>query len=159
MDRLANALVGSAAADIALHGFVDVFVAGLGFFGEQRGGLHDLAALAVAALSDIAFAPGDLHGMFALGVEAFDGGDFLAFDGGHWRNATALGLAIDVDGACAAESCAASEFGAGHVEEISHVPKHWHLRVSVELTVDSIDLELDHDLSGLLFSGLLHREG
>ena len=145
MDRFANTLIGSAAADVALHGLVDVFVAGLGFFGEQRGGLHDLATLAVAALGDIAFAPGFLNGVIALGVEAFDRGDFLAYDGGHGSDATALGFAVDVDGACAAESCAASEFGAGHVEKISHVPQHWHLRVTVELTVDSIDLELDHD--------------
>ena len=51
---------------------------GLGVFLQQRGGLHDLAALAVAALGDVVFLPGDLARMRAGGAEAFDGGDLLA---------------------------------------------------------------------------------
>ena len=114
---------------------------------QKRRRLHDLAALAVAALRDIAFAPSLLNRMFALGVKAFDCSDFLARNGAHRCDATALGFAINVHRAGTAEPRTASEFGTRHVEEIPHIPEHWHLWVTVELPVDSIDLQLDHDFS------------
>src|SRR5688572_27047680 len=45
--------IGAAAADVAGHGGVDVGVTGLAIGLEQRGGAHDLAALAIAALDDV----------------------------------------------------------------------------------------------------------
>ena len=53
--------VGAAAADVARHGLIDLLVGGLGGLGEQRGGLHDLTALAVAALGHVVRPPGLLH--------------------------------------------------------------------------------------------------
>src|SRR5580693_10591089 len=99
MNGFANALVGTAAADVAAHGVVNVGVGGLGFFGEQGYGGHDLPGLAVAALGNVFFHPGLLDGMAAIGGEAFDGGDFFARDAGDRGDAGTRGFAVDVHGA------------------------------------------------------------
>src|ERR1700760_3120621 len=107
-DRGVDALVATAAADIAEHGVVDLGLGRRGSFREQRRGLHDLAALAVAALRDADIAPGDLHRMLAGRMEAFDRGDGLAVDVGHRNAAGADGVAVEMHGAGAAERPAAA---------------------------------------------------
>src|SRR5205085_3955112 len=57
LDRRANPLIGAAAADVAGHGLVDLVIGGRRCPGEQAAGLHDLPALAVAALRDVQPAP------------------------------------------------------------------------------------------------------
>src|SRR5690606_20676218 len=61
LDALADAGVGTAAAEVAGHGAVDVGIARLRVVGEEGGGGHDLAGLAVAALGDVGVAPGFLE--------------------------------------------------------------------------------------------------
>src|SRR5450755_3820449 len=97
MNGAANARIGAAAADVAGHGFVDVFVAGFGDFLEQDGGAHDLPRLAVAALRNIDLDPGALEGMAEIVRQTFDGLDVLARDTRQRRNARADGFAIEVD--------------------------------------------------------------
>ena len=55
--------VGAAAADMALHGIVDVRIGGVRRAFEQGGGRHDLAALAVAALGHLPGDPRFLYGV------------------------------------------------------------------------------------------------
>src|SRR6266536_1671821 len=81
--RLAYADIGSAAAEIAVHGCVDVLVGRLRVFGEQGGGGHDLAGLAVAALRHVDFLPGELHGVGAVRRKAFERGDGLSAHRGN----------------------------------------------------------------------------
>src|SRR5215472_7052036 len=50
MDRAADADVSRAAADVAGHGRIDVRIARARVTAEERGGGHDLSALAVTAL-------------------------------------------------------------------------------------------------------------
>src|ERR1700682_1538081 len=52
LDGLADAWIGAAAADVPRHRLIDVGVRGSRYHREQRGGGHDLAGLAVAALYD-----------------------------------------------------------------------------------------------------------
>src|SRR6266850_1439453 len=80
LDRRANPLVGTAAADVAGHGLVDLAIGGLLRLGEQAGGLHDLPALAVAALRDVQTVPGRLDAL-ADGrcADSLDRRDLLAF--------------------------------------------------------------------------------
>ena len=66
MNRLADALVGATAANIA-HRVVNVFVGGLGFALEQSRCRHDLTRLAVTALRHIHFGPGLLDGVAGRG--------------------------------------------------------------------------------------------
>src|ERR1700742_171035 len=57
LDRLTNAHIGSAAADVSRHGRVDVGVVRVGRAVEQRRRRHDLAGLAIAALHDFYIQP------------------------------------------------------------------------------------------------------
>ena len=55
MDRLAYAYIGSAAAEISVHGGVDLLIGRLRMFHEQRRGGHDLSSLAIPALRHVDF--------------------------------------------------------------------------------------------------------
>src|SRR6266481_4637747 len=66
MDRVFDALVTAAAADVARHRFAYLVVGGFWVFHQQCGGLHDLADLAIAALRDISLAPGKCPAMRLL---------------------------------------------------------------------------------------------
>src|SRR5256885_7892148 len=131
MDRFADALVSSAAADIAAHEVVDVGVAGVGLLGKQGHRGHDLPGLAIAALRNILFDPGLLHRMAAVGGKPFDGGDLLTGNRGNGRLAGARGLSVDVHGTRAAESRSTAEFCAGFVERVAQHPEQRHLRADV----------------------------
>ena len=61
-----DALVAAAAADIAGHGAGDFLIRRMRRLLQQRGGLHDLSGLAIAALRHVQFAPGLLHRMVAV---------------------------------------------------------------------------------------------
>src|SRR5438128_374273 len=81
LDRGADPSVGAAAADVAGHRGVDVGVGGMRVAREQRGGRHDLARLAVAALRHVERDPRVLHLPAGGGVaDRLDGGDRLAGD-------------------------------------------------------------------------------
>src|ERR1700731_2826455 len=60
VDRGANALIGSATADVG-HRRVDVVVGRLGVLLEQRSRRHHHAALAIATLRHVEVEPGLLH--------------------------------------------------------------------------------------------------
>src|SRR5215472_10666711 len=75
MHRLADPQIRSAAAQVAVHGGIDIRICGLRFLGQQRSGGHDLPGLAVAALWNVHFLPCLLHGMRAVGGETFLGCD------------------------------------------------------------------------------------
>src|SRR5207245_4232537 len=94
---LANPLVGSAAANVSAHKVINFGVSWTSFLGEQRGGRHDLPALAIATLRNIDFQPGLLHGMTAVDRQALDGGNFFAGHGGDWRNTGPRGFPLDVN--------------------------------------------------------------
>src|SRR5579871_6379673 len=113
LDGGPNALVCAAAAEIAVHGRVDVVVGRMRVLLEQRRSLHDLAGLAVSALRDVVVAPRYLERVIALRVEPFDGGDRLAARVAHRRLAGAHRVAVEVDRARAAGCDAAAEFRPG----------------------------------------------
>src|SRR3954462_1693761 len=50
VDGLTNADIGATAAEVAVHGRIDVGIRRVGFLCEQRRGGHDLTGLAIAAL-------------------------------------------------------------------------------------------------------------
>ncbi len=85
MDGFAHANVSATAAEIAVHGGIDLLVGWLGSALQQGRGGHDLAGLAVAALGDIHVNPGLLERMRVVGREAFDGGDFLVSRARDWQ--------------------------------------------------------------------------
>src|SRR5271157_1986604 len=98
LDGGANALIGPAAADVAVHRAVDVGVGGMRRLFQKRRGLHDLAGLTIAALRHVERAPSLLKRMISRGVEAFDGRDRLAVGVADRCDAGSPGLAVDMDG-------------------------------------------------------------
>ena len=134
--------IGAAAADVAGHGLVDLRVGRLGSLGEQRGGGHDLARLAIAALGDVDFHPGALDGMAAGSRKAFDGGDVLSGDAGNRGDAGPGCVAIDMDRTRAAQRHAAAEFGAGHVERVAKNPEQRHIGIDVDRCRLAVQCEL-----------------
>src|SRR5919205_3712369 len=94
LDGGADALIGSATADIACHGVVDVVVRRVRRLLQERRRLHDLAGLAIAALRHIQVAPRLLHRMIAVGRQAFDGRHGFAGDLLEGRRARARRIAV-----------------------------------------------------------------
>src|ERR1700693_766170 len=80
LDGGGDALIAAAAADIAAHRAVDLLFGRVLGRREERGGLHDLAGLAIPALRDVQRPPSLLHGMVAVWVEPFDRRDRAAGD-------------------------------------------------------------------------------
>ncbi len=66
MDGGANAVIGAAAADVAVHRLIDVAVARLGDLRQQARRGHDLPGLAIAALRDVVLDPRRLDGLADL---------------------------------------------------------------------------------------------
>lgn len=78
-NRSPYAQIGSATANIATHGALNIGIGRLLFLLEQRGGAHELTRLAVATLGHIVVYPRLLQGMqLAIGrCKALDGRYFL----------------------------------------------------------------------------------
>src|SRR5687767_12002621 len=110
VDRRADAWIGAAAAEVALHRGGNVGVARLRVGREQGGGAHDLARLAVAALRHIQLPPGGLHLLARLGrADRLDRGHLLAYRGRDRGAARAHRLAVQMHRARAAQLHAAAE--------------------------------------------------
>src|SRR5690606_5583791 len=78
-DRIADARVAGAAADVAGHRGVDLLCARLGVAGQQGAGVHQLPGLAVAALHDVFLEPGLLQRAADLAfAQRLDRGHLLA---------------------------------------------------------------------------------
>src|SRR6266496_4156897 len=126
VDRLADAVIGTAAADVA-----DLIEVGVG----QRAALlsdlgdsgHDLARLAVAALRDVHLEPRLLHRVQILadgGRQPLDGGDLVSGgDVPHLHGAGIEGLAFDVRRACPAHLETAAVLGSGDAEQVAQDPE------------------------------------
>ena len=96
---------------------------GIGVFGEQRSGLHDLPGLAVAALRDLLGDPRALQRVLTLRIETFDCGDLFASGGGYGGQAGAHRLTVDVDSTGATQTGAATEPRAGHLQMLADDPQ------------------------------------
>src|SRR5688572_10459464 len=88
MDGFTNDLVGTASANVAAHGLIDLRVTGVRCPRQQRRSGHDLPGLAVPALWYVDFDPGSLHGIIGIRRNTLDGGDLLP---GNTRNGRAAG--------------------------------------------------------------------
>jgi hypothetical protein len=131
MDGFSDALVRSAAANVAAHEIVDVSVGGFWFFCEQRDSRHNLSGLAVAALRNVFFDPSDLNGVATVGGQPFNRHNFLSTYAGDWRNAGARGLAVDVHGAGSAQGHSAPKFCPCHIQGVAQNPQKRHIWADV----------------------------
>src|ERR1700733_523530 len=144
VDRGANALIGSATADIG-HRRVDVVVGRFRVLLEQGSRRHHHAALAIAALRHVEVEPGLLHRVqLAVLRQRLDGGDLLWADRSDWDLARARGDAVDVHGAGAALGDAATVFGAGQADRVADDPEQWRVGFNVDAVRLSVDGKGNH---------------
>ena len=123
VDCFANSFIGSAATKITVHRLRDLLVGRIGRLCQQCGGGHDLSRLAIAALRNFFRDPGLLQHVQAVGSEAFNRRHALARDLRNRSRAGANRIAVDVDGAGAAQSRAAAEFSSGELESVAENPE------------------------------------
>src|SRR5262249_55646916 len=102
-DRLLDAHIRHAAAEIAVHRFDDLLVGRIQILSQQRGRLHDLPGLAVAALRHLLRGPRLLQWMFAARIEPLDGDDLAVSRLTQAGLARAHCLAVEMDRAGSAE--------------------------------------------------------
>ena len=141
MDSGAHPLVGAAAADVA-HGRVDVGIGGVGRARQQRGGGHQHAALAIAALGHLLGDPGLLQRVgLVSAAQRFNRANVFTLHRGHRRDAGAHRLAVHVHRASAAGGDTAAKFGAGEVELVAQHPQKRRGRVGISVGALAIDLE------------------
>src|SRR5215470_8034519 len=120
------------------------FLGRVGILRKQRGCLHDLPGLAVAALRHLLGNPGLLQRMITLGGKAFDGGDLLADRIAHLRLTGAHGFAIDVNRASTAQTSTAAELGAGHLQLLADDPQQRRIIGRFDGHIPSINIEIRH---------------
>jgi len=145
VNRLADSRVGAATADIR-NVVVDVVVAWIWDSLQQVRRCHDLAGLTKSALRYVVVEPRFLHGMqvFMAVGKSFDGGYRPTIDTRDWRDAGALGFAVDMYGAGTALADATAEFCACQIEVIAQHPQQWCAVVTVEFDVLGIHLKRNH---------------
>src|SRR5882672_732674 len=140
LDRRANLVVGSAAADVAAHGLVDVGVARRAVLRDERSRAHDLAGLAIAALRHVILDPRGLDRLAGGGRRnTLYRSDLLTHRLRHWRHARAHRLTVKVNGARTALRDAAAELGSGEVQGVAQDPKDGRLGRDVELALPAVD--------------------
>jgi hypothetical protein len=125
MNGLADAIIGPTTAKIARHRLGNLVVRRLRILCQHGGSVHDLTALAVAALRDIFGDPGLLQRMKPVCGESLDRGDVLSHNLRNWRRAGTNRGPVDVHGAGAAKPGAAAEFCAGKFEGVAKHPQQW----------------------------------
>jgi hypothetical protein len=142
-DGLADPFIGSAAAQISVHGLRDLVIARIGRFGEKSGGGHDLSRLAIATLWNFFGDPSLLQNMWAIRSQAFNGSDIFAGNLRDGRGAGANGSAFDVNRASAAESGTASELGSGKLQRIAEHPEQRGFGREVQFFIVAVNAECD----------------
>src|ERR1700730_16652720 len=152
MHSIFDPLVTAAAADVAGHRFNYLIVGRFWILYQQRGRLHDLPGLAIAALRDVELSPSLLNRMIAGSVEAFDGGDLAADHVGNRGDAGSCRFLIDDDGTRAAQPLAPAILGAGQDHLITEKTKERKIRVAIPVLFLAINLQLDHDRCSLFLS-------
>src|SRR4051812_45548353 len=118
-----DAVVGAAAADVAVHVADDLVARGLRVGGEELGRFHDLSRLAVAALRHLLRDPGLLQRMRRVGREALDRRHLRAARRAERRHAGAHRLAVEMHRARAALRDAAAVLRAGKLELVADYPE------------------------------------
>tara|TARA_R110002073_G_scaffold303128_1_gene471086 strand:+ start:29498 stop:29929 length:432 start_codon:yes stop_codon:yes gene_type:complete len=101
-DGFANANIGSAAAQVATHAFVNIVICRCGNFAQKRYCTHDLAGLAVTTLWHFKPNPSLAHRIGCGPFKTFDGNHFLVAYRTDWRNTRSPRLAANVHCARAA---------------------------------------------------------
>src|SRR5690242_7783104 len=139
LDGGADASVGSAAAEIAAHGRVDVLIGRLGILAEQRSRCHHLTRLAIAALHHIEREPCGLHALADLAVaDTFDCHDRRVANTRYRRNARACGHAVKMYRASATKGHATAKLRAFEADLIAQHPQKGRVPLRLDGTLSAV---------------------
>src|SRR5882757_8923982 len=135
VDCFADAPITTTTAQIAVHELIDVCIRRLRLLREQGGSGHYLSCLTITALWHIVLDPGDLQRMQrAIRLcQTLDGRYLNARHVGSSDRARAHSRAIHMHSTGAAESGAASEFGADEAEMVTQHPQQRRRRIQIAL--------------------------
>ncbi len=144
MNGLANARIGAASANVAGHGFVDVFVGRGRVLGQQNCRAHDLTGLTIAALGNVNFDPGLLQGMTQVGSESFNRRDLFAGSISNSLYTRANRFSVEMYRTRAAEGHAAAVFGSGQSQRFPEHPEERRVRIDVDVELFAVNFEINH---------------
>src|SRR5712672_4770660 len=142
---LADSNVGHAAANTARHHRVDVAVAGIGKILQQRGCLHDLSRLAIAALGNLQLEPRGLQRMLALRIETFDRRDLCTGDRAKRGNAGSCCASFDMHGASTTKTDSATEFRSCETKLVADYPQQRRVVRTMCRHGAAVEIECGHD--------------
>jgi hypothetical protein len=152
VDRVFDALIAAAAADIARHRLAYLIVRRFRIIEQQRSRLHDLADLAKAALRDIELAPSLLNRVITRRMKTLDRRNLPIDHVGNRRNAGAYRLLVDDNGAGAAKRLAAAVFRTRQSGFIPEKPEKWEIGIAIPILLLAVNLQGNHDRSSLFVS-------
>ena len=115
MHSIFDALVTAAAADVAGHRFNYLIAGRFWILYQQRGRLHDLAGLAIAALRNVVCLPGKLDRVRAVGAETLDRDDLVPMCIGQNRQAGAYRFAVHEYGTTTTDAMLTTNMRPGQV--------------------------------------------
>src|SRR5215813_8877353 len=140
LDGGGDALIAAATADVAAHRIINFTLGRVFVHRQERGCLHDLAGLAIAALRDIQSAPGFLYRMVSVVIEALDRCHGAPVDIAHGDRTGTGGFTIHMDCAGAAQRHATAVFRASEPQLVPKIPEQWHRWVTIERLPLAVDL-------------------
>lgn len=138
--------VSATAADISVHGLLDVLVSGADWFFKESYGGHDLARGTVAALVSVVLDEGSLHDVKIVRLtDALDRCDLVhrVHDGEGKTGVHAS--TVDVYGASSALSVITTLLCARHADVFAQAIEQGRARVEIEIVFFAIDAQRYRD--------------
>src|SRR5580693_2215113 len=142
---LADSNVGHAAANTARHHRVNVAVTGIGKIFQQRGCLHDLSRLAIAALGNLQLKPRGLQWMPALRIEAFNRRDLCPGDRANRGNAGSRCASFDMHRASTTKTDSATKFRSCETKLVADYPEQRRVVRTMRRNGAAVEIECVHD--------------
>ena len=122
MDGFPHSQIGPAAAQISVHGRIDILVRRLGVLRQKRSRGHNLTGLTIAALRHVNLLPGYLQRVRTKRGQSFDGGNGGMRRAAHRRQAGTNRLAGEMDGTGATLTNATTVLRSMKVKNIAEYP-------------------------------------
>src|SRR5665213_1477281 len=142
-DRLYNARIRSASADVSLQRRLDFGLARIGVSLQKRNRTHDQTGGAVTALHGVGIDKSRLDRVQAtVGLKAFNRRDSFTLRGFERSNAGSHRNIVQQHRACAALAFAATVLGAGQIEFIAEDIEERPIRAALQRSPDAVDHEI-----------------
>jgi hypothetical protein len=143
VDRLANPFIGTAPAQVAVHGLGDLLIGRIRRLRQKSSRGHYLPCLAIAALRNLFLNPRLLQDMQAIRTQPFYRRDRFPHDLRHRRGAGSHGCALNMHGTSAAKPRATARFRSRKVKRIPQNPEQGSLRRNAYFLLTTVYAQCD----------------